>query len=142
MQIIFNPGTTIEDLESVANRIRNQEPMVLSIGNALSEYIILNWGKGWPGLSLATIALKARLGYPADPLVRTGVLKGDIASGEWQAGRRGNEFIGVLEIPGYGGFHITGTQFMPARDFSFIPDSIEPIIANIAEEYIFGGILF
>lgn len=145
MELIFDPGTSIEHLEDIQFRLHNQEPMILGFGLVLSNYMAINFasaGQGrWPPLAPSTIERKARAGYPLDPLVRTGVLRDATSGGEWQAGRLGSDFIGVLEIPPYGAFHIEGTAFMPARDFTFIPDSIEAEIGAVAEEWIFGGVM-
>jgi hypothetical protein len=141
-QIIFDPGTSVIDLQSIKNRLMNMEPMILNMGVILSKHMIDKWGTGWPPLSPATMLLKSRMGYPDEPLVRTGALKGAVESAEWQASRRGmSEFVGILEVPGYGRFHAEGTRFMPARDFTFIADDVESDIANAAEDWIFGGVL-
>lgn len=144
IEVIFNPGTSIEHLEDIEFRMRNQEPMVLGIGLVLSNYMAMNFASGgqgrWPPLAASTLARKAAQGYPPDMLVRTGELEDSVSGGEWQVGRVGGDFIGVLDVAGHGGFHIEGTDFMPARDFTFIPDSVEAEIGAVAEEWLFGGI--
>lgn len=139
-EIIFNPGNSIEHLEDIDYRLRNQEPMLLNMGLLLSEFMAAQWGQGWPPLAQSTLERKAREGFSDEILVRTGDLKEAVTGGEWNASRSGGGFVATLEVPSYGSFHIEGTSFMPVRDFTFVPDTVEAGLANIAEEWIFGGI--
>lgn len=114
---------------------------LVSIANLVTEEILGNFESGsWPPLAPATSELKAALGYPADPLVRTGAMKGAATSNNWQVSRAGRGWVAKLEVPGYSNFHFTGTRFMPMRDYALLHDAIEGSIIGILETFLFEGL--
>jgi hypothetical protein len=73
----------------------------------------------WPPLADSTVLEKERLGFPADPLVRSGDLKDSLVNPD-QAMRTGLMHAEwASDIP-YAGYHQDGTSKMPQRQV--IPD--------------------
>ena len=78
------------------------------------ERVFRSRGYGaWPALAARTRQNKARLGYPADPLVATGSLRRSVTALD---GIRRTRFTLAMtyQVP-YAQFHETGTTRMPAR---------------------------
>lgn len=141
MQIILHAEVLQEHLQLLQERLLNMEEPMLEIGHIVSQFIEANFATAdWPPLSPETIRLKESLGYPTDPLIRTGKMFTQAAlSEEWQVSRAGRGWVAKLEVPGYSAFHFSGTRFMPARDYALLPDSIEGYVLAILEAHLFAG---
>lgn len=99
----------------------------------------------WPPLRPSTIAIKSAMGAPSDPLIRTGALRGfagagsSAAGGEWVIHGGAFGATAILEMPGYGRFHVTGfvhanDGFVPARDFTKLDEeTIARMILDFGE---------
>lgn len=135
--ITVDPGDSIVFLQQLAARMQNLDEFLLMLGEKISEQISFNFDSApWPPLAAATIARKQAGGYPLEPLVRSGQMKEDATSGLWEASNLGGVAKAVLYGPGYSFYHMDGTDFMPARDFTFLPDSFENTIESTFEAFI------
>ena len=70
-------------------------------------------GQPWPPLRPATLRAKARLGFPPDARVRTGLLRDG-----WEAQADAGADAGTLRsLAAYAGYLNAGTRTIPARPF-------------------------
>ena len=123
--LTLDPGEVPGDLERIAHLLSNLDEWLLIVGGLVSDQMSINWSEAsWAPLAAATILKKQTQGWPLDILVETGALRDAASGGAWSASQMGGSAEAVLEAPGYGEFHITGTSYMPARDWTFLPASI------------------
>ena len=131
----LDPGSTIRHLNVVADAIATDlVEFLIGVGELISEQIDYNFrSNDWPALAPATLARKQAQGYPLDILVREGYMKDDAISGEWSSSgsAAGIGAVASLEVPGYSAFHFESTEFMPERDYAFLPDSIGPQVQQL-----------
>lgn len=73
------------------------------------------WRTPWPPLAAATIAEKLRLGYPADPLVRTGRMRSQLVSRPLGFERMSQTDMTAGTRLERAVFHQRGTKYMPRR---------------------------
>jgi hypothetical protein len=139
--ITWDTHATDEMLRVLNERLLALDGPLLDIAAVVTEYITRNFEDApWPPLAPSTVELKQALGYPFDPLVRTGDMKDSATSDDWQVSGSGRTWRAKLEVPGYSNFHFTGTRWMPMRDYALLPDSIEGDIAAILEAALFEGL--
>jgi hypothetical protein len=139
-EIIMDARIFEEHLAEILARLQVLGSALLDIGSVVSEYMTRNFEDApWPPLSPETIRIKEEQGFPFDPLVRTGDMKGAASSGAWAVSRAGRGWVAKLEVPGYSNFHFEGTKFMPRRDYALLPDSIEGDVVGILEAHLFEG---
>jgi hypothetical protein len=135
------PSIVAEGYFMLAERLsRLVEPARLAAG-VLSREIATNFAVGgrptpWPPLADVTVRRKGhdRL------LVDTEDMYSAATSEEsWQVesgGRSASAHLDSSALPYYSIFHIEGTQFMPERDFTFIPDEALDKVEDIFGEFI------
>lgn len=133
-------------LEHMQTALLTLDLFMAEVGMILSKHFEMNFatqGQGtWPSLAEATLAYKAKIGAPSEPLVRTGALENTASGGEWSINQLGSGNIkAVLPVPGYGAFHVGGTRFMPKRDFSFVADDVAPEIGRLFAAHLFSGMV-
>lgn len=145
-EVSFLPplGMIAADFHALGLDIRSfREPLKRSIQQVVAPSIQTNFDVGgrpeWEPLAEKTLEDKARLGYPSDPLVRTGKLRR--VAGQLNAWTLTSEDATMTQLSGvdYGEFHQDGTQFMPAREFAIIQDpddvdAIQQVFENWLEE--------
>lgn len=73
------------------------------------------WKTPWAPLADSTLAEKLRLGYPPDPLVRTGTLRRSLTERPLGIERLRPHDMEAGTGVGYASFHQGGTSKMPAR---------------------------
>lgn len=73
------------------------------------------WRTPWPPLARSTIAEKARLGYPADPLVRTGQMRSQLTGRPLGLERLSQTTVTAGTRLQRAVFHQRGTRHMPQR---------------------------
>lgn len=117
-----------------------REPLKRAVQGVLGGSIRYNFEVGgrpeWPPLSDETVRIKHDLGYPPDILIRTGKLKK--VAGQLNIWTLTREEAYVTQLPGaeYGEFHLTGTRFMPIRDFLTIQPQDEEEIEKVFETWL------
>lgn len=130
-----------EALERVQAALEHMERPLADIAPLWSERMKTLFATApWPPLKASTVALKQRLGYPADPLVRTGALKDRATGGSWTiSGQAAGAEARLEGLPTYGKFHITSTKWMVARDWTMIDDATVDKMAMKLIEYLVEG---
>lgn len=106
-------------------------------------------GQGaWPGLAESTVEQKSRLGWPADPLVRTGNLKESLVDPGRAAESGPRQMVYGTDVE-YAIFHQSGTTKMPRREVIPDPFRVEDrrkveaamvTYVNAAAELTFGSV--
>jgi len=94
----------------------------------------------WAPLSEATIGLRQEAGFPGEHpiLVRTGALKDAVTSASaWDIEASGQTVSALMTDPtGYGSYHISGTIYMPIRDWSYVDDEALDEIEQLFMEWV------
>lgn len=137
--ITINVGSTLSDLERIKYLLENLDIWLLDLGVIVSDEIKINFDKSdWEPLSATTIARKVAGGYPLEPLIRTEAMMQAATGGEWSASKSGKGAIAVLGLPGYSEFHMDGTSYMPARDFTFLSSDFLGKLEDSLAGYLVG----
>lgn len=118
------------------------EPMeqtVLAFSDAISDNFEAEGGPGgqWAPLQESTKRRKAALGLDDRILRATGSLEAGATSGKnWDIQQGGRTTTAELSDPtGYGFFHLSGTQFMPIRDWATVGDDALDEMQNIFADW-------
>ena len=95
---------------------------------------------------------KLRTGSPTNPtpdlqgafpiLIDSGDLLAGATSGDnWQRRTLGfaSQAVEMLDPTGYGHFHVTGTRYMPQRDWTYISQDAIDKMANIMADWVVSG---
>jgi len=123
----------IEIMENLMAKLANMLEILLEIGLMWSDEMANNFATApWPPLSPITIAKKGH----ATMLVDSGKMKQLAEGGEWSGVGGGGKFIAQLKLPRYWTYHQTGTRFMPQRDFTALPDSFVPDVADVVLDWL------
>lgn len=111
-----------------------REPLKRSIQGVIAPSIGVNFAVGgrpaWADLEEDTVRAKASEGIanPSLPLTRKGKLKKVAQQLNAWTITKDNAFMNRLPGADYGWYHVTGTRFMPERDFAIIqPEDIDEI---------------
>lgn len=132
-----------------ARRLSEMTDVVEGITQELSAELAENFEVGgrppWPALKDTTIERKEKIadlrGAPEDILVRSGALWDEVADPlAWDIQREGAGAVGVYN-PGdvhdaYGHFHLSGTVYMPIRNYMELTDEIVDGVADLFDEWI------
>jgi phage gpG-like protein len=110
-----------------------REPLKRSIQQVMGPSFRQNFTVGgrpaWPPLAEETLRIKSKANQPADILVRTGRLRR--VAGQlnlWTLSRDDARVVSIPSGADYGRFHMTGTRWMPAREWmGFQPVDIQAI---------------
>lgn len=156
VQMIPNASVIVAGLTRFAGSFRSLKPALEDAVDGVLrpeiEEAFAAEGPGWAALDSKTIANRQSLGFSAGPiLTRSGNLRRVATMKKlWHIdGQAGTAF--VTDLPGaeYGVHHVTGTSYMPQRDFMGVSEEgmnqIEEIfasfIADNAGKYIASGIM-
>jgi hypothetical protein len=134
-QIIVHAEDVTNALDNINNKLQQLDEFLLRVGELVSFSMGINFAYAsalFSPLAASTIMDKEAMGYPLTPLLRTEAMRDAAVNGTWQSGGGSGSFYATLELPGYSGFHMTGTAFMPKRDFGFLQSGFS---ARLAEEF-------
>lgn len=117
-----------------------REPLKRSIQQVIAPHIQAAFEVGgippWAPLAESTLEYKGQQGYPSTPLTATGKLKriaGQLNAWTITTETATFENLGAAE---YGVFHLTGTKFMPQRDWLSTVDQDVDAIAKVFGDWI------
>jgi len=109
-------------------------------GQILENFDVEGRPARWEPLSEATVGIREETGFPGEHpiLERTSALKtGATSAAAWDIEHSGQTITAVfLDPTGYGSFHITGTIYMPIRDWSYVDDEALDEIESVFMEYV------
>jgi len=134
--IIVTHGQDIpSDFFELESKLNDMSTFLGQIGEIVNTQLASNFASAaFAPLAAATLARKAAQGLPLDVLVASGALRDQAGTGPWQV----SSDVAQKMVPGYGGFHLDGTQFMPVRDWAFIDDGISMPILGAFVDFIYG----
>lgn len=126
-----------------ADKLNQLPEPLLRASEVVSREIEINFeAEGrppWDALEAATSERKSQLGLDPRILRATGELFEAVTSPDaWDIGMEGSTQAAALlrDTTDHGTFHITGTSFMPARDWSFVPDDALDRIEEVFYEWL------
>jgi len=127
------------DMFELESKLQDMTPFLEAVGEIVNTELASNFATGaFVPLASATLARKAAEGSPMDILVRSGALKDAAGTAPWSVSSGGGGAIAEKGVPGYGGFHLDGTQYMPVRDWAFLDDGADIPILSAFLDFIYG----
>lgn len=134
--IIVTHGQDIPgDFFDLESKLSDLSPFLEQVGEIINTELASNFAtSAFPPLAATTIARKVAEGGPLDVLVRSGALKDAAGTAPWQV----SSDVAQKQVPGYGGFHLDGTTFMPVRDWAFLDDGADIPILGAFLDFIYG----
>lgn len=138
--VIWNPELVVfaNAFFASSKLLEQGDSLVREIALAFSRELAENFDaegrpSGWEPLALSTI-LKRGSDHPI--LQDSGDLVAAATDPEsWNFSRSGQTFIGTLSTPGYGKFHITGTRFMPMRDWTYLSPEFDEVLDTVLNDW-------
>ena len=146
------PAVVARGFFMAAERIRQMEEPMNRAAEIVSREILANFdAEGrptrWPELAESTTRKKAlegldpRILRATEALVEGLTAEGQHGLGSWDIGQEGTEWVAFLADPtGYGWRHIEEHQFMPIRDWTYVPDDaldeIEDSFADWLDDHV------
>jgi phage gpG-like protein len=123
--VVFNPNPTVvaQAFFASAQRAQNLVPPMEKIIEEASNEIAENFAAEgrptkWPSLAESTIAKR---GTDGPILVDTGELEAEATDpSSWAIVASGQSVVASLNVRDDSKFHLTGTQFMPQRDWAYL----------------------
>ena len=144
LDITIMPTQVGKDYAALARDVRSfREPLKRSVKQVMGPSFRKNFEVGgrptWPPLADETLRIKAQQNYPDDILIRTGKLRR--VAGQLNLWSFSKDDARVVTIPPgaeYGQFHMSGTKWMPAREWmgfqSEDVDKIEQVFVEWIQE--------
>lgn len=141
IQMTPDPMMVAQGFFMTSQRLNDlREPVEMGakiLGDELAINFLVGGRPSWAPLATSTVTKKGH----SQVLIESGDLMEEVSDAErWQFASGGNSAIAQWE-PGsvhsaYGHYHLSGTRFMPQRDFMTMPDRVEDAIMDIFEDWI------
>lgn len=136
-----NPMMVAQGFFMTSRRLSDlREPVEMGakiVAEELAINFVVGGRPGWKPLADSTVAKKGH----SEILIESGDLMEEVSDADrWAMSSGGNYAMAQWE-PGsahsaYGEFHLSGTRFMPQRDFMSMPDRVEDAILEIFEDWV------
>ena len=141
--------TDVSQMKLAAQRMRARKERLSNVREPISavaalmlDYVRRQFASGggaggtpWIPLRPGTLRQKASLGYPPDPLIRTGAL-----AGSWSVNIAGDGTSGELASDSaLAAYHQYGTDRLPARPMAPDGDTTASLVRSVFERHVRGA---